>query len=307
MKPLATFIVSVLSAGSLILPAATITTVGNAYPGIDRALNWSDSAVPSSGNDYVADGTGWLGIYSAGATFAGDSLTGKTIRFFVQQNGTYTIPDFRTATGATLDFWNTTAASPGNALDGSWTVNGTTDITTHSGMTVAQSFDINSDLYGRGQLRFGSQTDLQNDFTFGSSSASDWVGTVAMNLTGDQKMLLDFSNAHDLDRPTMGNLFIGSAGLNAPTAQLNWDQNFTFQNVDLSYAGGSVSLAKGYYNYADLQAIPVGAYTAADFFVDGGNFTLNIVAIPEPSAFGLLAIGAVVLRLRKAKFFQSAK
>ena len=299
MKRTALALITLVSVSiSLPLSAAVVVAVGSGE--INGGGIWGGSA-PTSGNDYVlqAPGSGYGAVWGTG-TFGGDSLTVNANTLYLNQNGTYTINDLRTATG-TLVVLDSFSAVVGNTLDGNWTVQGTTDIRALSA-SADEAYTIDSDLYGRGAMRFGSGSDFQNDVTFGSSSASAWVGTIAMTQTGDQKMILDFSNDHDLNRPTMGNLFIGTGTLNAPTSQLNLDQNFTFQNAQLTYAGGSVTLEKGYYKYADLLAIDVGpGVTAADFFVDGGDFGLNIVAIPEPTALGLLAMGAIILRLRFRK------
>ncbi len=59
----------------------------------------------------------------------------------------------------------------------------------------------------------------------------------------------------------------------------------------------TIVLDPGFYAWNDLDGISSGAVKASDFFVGSAedDFLINVGAIPEPSTFGLLAVGCVLL------------
>ena len=260
--------------------AAIITLTGaNAFgESWLTAADWSNNAVPTAGNDYIADNEAVGGLFrspsTTGQTFAGDSLTLLGYMHLKSANATV----------------NNLILNNGGVINGGWS--GSNGTTLNGGITLADSSDnffttggpdtrtltINSTIAGTGNLSIDSSDGGFVGTVALTNAANSFTGLLTVTGTGS----LDFNYDHD----TAAGLSIDSGGL------LNLDQTLSFNT--LSLLGNSIGA--GTYNVADFTALD-GSYTG--LFTDGGG-SITVV-VPEPSSALLLGLGGLALVARRRR------
>jgi hypothetical protein len=167
-------------------------------------------------------------------------------------------------------------------------------------ISAARAFTLGANLIGSGSLTLDFAHDIgaaapallinssNSAFTGNWTLNSGWLKGAGLNALGFGNITLTSTQGpstldldYDLTNAT------GSLTLTGTTSKLVLDQNLTFGAVTIN----GTSLTPGLHSFAELD----GNFGAN--IVDGGNGSIRVV--PEPSAFGLLALGSMVLLRRR--------
>lgn len=256
---------------------------------MSRGNNWNPNGNPVAGNTYTIQS----GVNSAiltGSPFgttaafilndAGSSITSSNA------NGTATLTNLTVAAGSSLTvnagslFWGN-LATDGSALSfGTVSLNGGT------------ASVLNLSTFNFGVINLGGSAVTSSNFV-GSNS-----GNGAFNITGGSLTATTMT----LATANRANLSGGTVSLSAVAS---WDGflNFTTDSTaSLTIVGYNLSSFETEYTQGDLLFNGLNTGTFADIFQVSGNTLSLISAVPEPSAYALLAglfgISFVALRRR---------
>ncbi|MBK1829299.1 PEP-CTERM sorting domain-containing protein [Verrucomicrobiaceae bacterium R5-34] len=303
--------IALLSLMSLPLSAATVSWDGGGADSLwETADNWSDDAVPSSGNDYVVDANTVRTADVSTNTFAGDSLTvqnGAVLNLYRTNGGGYftvshTINSL-TVSDAELRP-ESSVGSIGHILTNSvhFTGSNTINMNYNSGYTTLMFLD--GGLTGSGTIA------ITRDSTGSTRSLS--IGGDASGYDGD----ITFSNVENTEVLTLsldhssgwgtGGVIIGDYG----TLSFNTDVTNTAGLVSMGTTGTTLDLLDGTSSTVGAlsiggNAVNPGVYDAASLGAlgYGGSFTGagSLTVVPEPSSSALLALGGVAFFLRRRR------
>ena len=170
------------------------------------------------------------------------------------------------------------------------TVGGETRVASITSQGRSLAFNVTT-LDGDGDLYFGktsTSTTVDSAFTFRATSATNYTGDI--HVFGTNRANNSFSFSQNLI--SGGGLF-----LEANTVMsLGSSRSLTFASVSI---GGSELLPReAAYTFAELN----GAYDL--FFANGGNGTILVTGIPEPSTYAAIfggLVGALVVVRRRRK------
>ena len=317
-------IVAAMALAPAFVQAADITLTASDATGTSSftaAGHWSNSAAPSSGNDYFVAGNRVLRTpnnTSNNYTFAGNSLTlgdgtDKGTLFYKGRGSTITVDDLRLNTGVV-----TNSADSGSSglltLAGSITVSGTGNYLSENGAYCGGIY-LTANVSGSGD--FGAQSanykgssvriHLQGQNTYtgntniidtGTKLYLDAAGSLQMvvNSVGASSQILATGTAGDRNLYMDGTLKLNVAGV---TGAGSW----TLVNpTDLTTTYGAtfaVKLADGtsFAESSDVWTLTQGSTTYTFTEATG---VLSVV-IPEPATLAVLLAGGAMTLLRRRR------